>query len=61
LEHGFTVEERTISPVDLSSFDSAFLTSTSSKIVPICSIDDHQFSISDELKALMKAFEAYCV
>jgi branched-chain amino acid aminotransferase len=58
LEHGFTVEERTTSPVDLSSFDSAFLTSTSSKIVPICSIDDHSFSIDDALRELMQAFDA---
>ncbi len=55
---GFSVEERDITLADLSLYESAFLTSTSSKIVPISSVDTHHYGVSDALRELMKAFDA---
>lgn len=57
---GFAVEERDIAPADLAQFDGAFLTSTSSKIMPLRSIDTHTFAdISPALRELMSAFDTF--
>ncbi|PIZ62754.1 hypothetical protein COY17_02105 [Candidatus Saccharibacteria bacterium CG_4_10_14_0_2_um_filter_52_9] len=54
---GFKIIEQDIKPADLAGFDAAFLTSTSSKIMPIRSIDNHQWpAIPENLKQLMSAF-----
>ena len=42
-EHGYTLTEAPIPLDDISSYDGAFLTNTSSKIVPIKQIDDVVF------------------
>ncbi|HVF69585.1 MAG TPA: aminotransferase class IV [Xanthomonadales bacterium] len=55
---GYEIIEANISSEDLSSYDSAFLTSTSSKILPIKRIDGFVFSeISENLKSLMKKYD----
>lgn len=56
---GLQIEERSISPTDLRTCDGAFLTSTSSKIMPIKSIDGSSLQLPEALRELMKAFEAY--
>lgn len=56
---GFTVKEQPIARNDLASFDGAFLTSTSSKIMPLVTIDDLTFVIPDAMKELMTAFDGF--
>ncbi len=59
-EHGFEVVERDIRMRDLAQYDAAFLTSTSTKIMPIRSIDAHAFGPQPAaLKELMTAFDAF--
>jgi len=59
-DNGFAVEQKDIRPADLQEYDGAFLTSTSSKILPISAVDDFQFGTRPEaLKELMSAFDAF--
>ena len=53
---GLTVIEQALPLSDIDSYDSFFLTSTSSKIMPLRSIDDEQLTISDALHELMRQF-----
>ena len=53
-DNGYGYLEENISFKELGSYDSFFLTSTSSKLLPISKIDDMDISISEELKALVK-------
>ncbi|MDP2648502.1 MAG: aminotransferase class IV [Patescibacteria group bacterium] len=56
-EEGFAIEERDIKYTDISAYDGAFLTSTSSKILPIRSVDDTTLPPQpDTLRQLMEAF-----
>jgi len=66
--NGFTVVQKDIRPSDLSEYDGAFLTSTSSKILPVRAIDDPDASVGagfqfakqpDTLKELMDAFDTF--
>ncbi|RJR14144.1 hypothetical protein C4585_00620 [Candidatus Parcubacteria bacterium] len=57
-EYAFT--ERSIPATEIETYDGAFLTSTSSKVLPIRTIDSTTFpSISPELRALMSFFDEY--
>jgi branched-chain amino acid aminotransferase len=59
-KNGFIVQETEISPSSLNSYDGAFLTSTSSKIMPIRQIDDFVFSsIPESLRELMHLYDAF--
>lgn len=59
-QNGFTVTERTVPVSELKKYDCAFLTSTSSKILPIRKIDEFEFKeIPIGLKNLMKFFDEY--
>ena len=59
-DNGFTVEQKEIRPADLQEYDGAFLTSTSSKILPVRSIGDFQFAEQPEaLRGLMGAFDTF--
>lgn len=42
-KHGYEITEQNITPAELAGYDGAFLTSTSSKIMPLISIDDHRW------------------
>lgn len=59
--HGYTVKEEDIPLRDMSSYDGVFLTSTSSKIMPIREIRGvHMYEhISPHLKELMKHYETF--
>jgi branched-subunit amino acid aminotransferase/4-amino-4-deoxychorismate lyase len=58
--NGFKVEERDISLDSLGAYDGAFLTSTSSKVMPISSIDDHSLGdVPEPLKELMRLTEEF--
>ncbi len=55
---GYQIIETYLAIENLSDYDCAFLTSTSSKIIPIKKIDDFVFSgISENLKVLMKSYD----
>lgn len=56
---GFILKETTIPLLQITDYDGAFLTSTSSKIIPITRINDHTFSIPVALKKLMKAYDVF--
>ncbi len=58
-ENGFTIAEKPLRLKAISDYDSFFLTSTSSKIMPLRSINSTQLTISDRLKQLMKYFTEY--
>lgn len=59
-EHGYTVREEMISFSTLFSFDGAFLTNTSGKIVPIRTVDGQTFpEIASEIKRLIKLYDEY--
>ena len=59
-ENGFALEERDIRIAGARACDGAFVTSTSSKIVPVRSIDSHPLgAIPAALRELMEAFDAF--
>lgn len=58
-KNGYTVEEKSVILDDISSYDGAFFTNTSGKIVPIRYLDEHEFSITNEMQKLMKLFDEY--
>jgi branched-chain amino acid aminotransferase len=54
--NGFELVEQDL-PLDrLDQYDSLFLTSTSAKIMPVKSVNDQTWQISDNLRDLIKAF-----
>ncbi|MFM2414634.1 MAG: hypothetical protein RI911_327 [Candidatus Parcubacteria bacterium] len=57
---GLTYKEQDIELATVLKYDAAFLTSTSTKIVPIASIDSqHLAPIPETLRELMKAFDKF--
>jgi len=57
---GFAVQEKNIPLDTLKKFDGAFLTSTSTKIVPLIQIDSFRYSfISPKLKELMRLYDTF--
>ncbi|MDO8514370.1 MAG: aminotransferase class IV [bacterium] len=58
--NGFEVVQKDIRPIDFRDYDGAFLTSTSSKILPIRSVDEFQFGERPTaLKELMRVFDEF--
>jgi branched-subunit amino acid aminotransferase/4-amino-4-deoxychorismate lyase len=59
-ENGYEIVQKDIKPEDLKNYDGAFLTSTSSKILPIYSVDSYEFGEQPAaLKELMRVFDAF--
>ena len=59
-ESDFTVHEQSITWGDICGYDGAFVTSTSSKIVPVRAIDDAQLpEIPQNLRELMQLFDTF--
>lgn len=57
---GFLYEERALPLSELATFDSIFLTSTSTKIMPIARVDEVVYpEIRDALRTLMRAYDAF--
>ena len=60
VQNEYEVVQKDIRPADLSGYEGAFLTSTSSKIMPIRSVGDFHFTEQPKaLKELMVAFDAF--
>lgn len=56
--NGFTIKEKELKLAEIAGYDNLFLTSTSAKILPIRSVDDHIWhEISPELRNLMQQFD----
>lgn len=58
-KNGYDVEYRPIPLKDIATFDGAFLTSTSSKIMPLSMIDTQVLTIPPALSELIKHFDAF--
>ncbi len=59
-KNGFEIIEQPIQLVSIADYDGAFLTSTSTKILPIKSINDHSWNaITPNLRELMRNFDAF--
>lgn len=59
-EHGFSLEQQEIRFSDVVNADGAFVTNTSSKIIPVRAIDEYTLPPPpDQLKELMRAFDAF--
>jgi len=59
-DNGFKVEERQIKPQDLAGYEAAFVTSTSSKVMPVRSIDNYEFGPRPEtLNDLMRLTDQF--
>ncbi len=59
-EHGFTLEEGPLPLSDLARWDGLFLTSTSTKILPITAVDAHAFpAVPPALTELIGHFDAF--
>ena len=62
LKNNFTLEEREIQWSDIQGSDGAFITSTSSKIIPVRSIDGQTMAgPPSALRELMRAFDEFLV
>lgn len=60
LKNGYKVIEQDIPYANLKYYDGAFVTSTSSKIVPIIQIDGFRYNeISDNIKRLIKVYDEF--
>jgi branched-chain amino acid aminotransferase len=59
--HGFTIEETAMKLDEVGHYDSVFVTSTPSKIMPIHSIDEQvwQTPVSPALRELMQAYDQF--
>jgi branched-chain amino acid aminotransferase len=58
--NGFEITEQNIKPADVNQQHGAFITSTSSKIMPVNKIGDHSFGPPPpELKRLIEVFDEY--
>ncbi len=58
-KHGYTVAYEPIPLLSLAEYDGAFLTSTSSKIMPLSLVDQQVLQIPEALKTLMKHFDLF--
>lgn len=59
LENNYKIVEKDIKLDDIKSYDGAFVTSTSSKIIPIKSIDKNILDIPNTLKNLIKLLNIF--
>jgi branched-subunit amino acid aminotransferase/4-amino-4-deoxychorismate lyase len=58
-ENGYQIAEKNIKLEDIKSYDGAFVTSTSSKIMPAKSIDGVLIGYPDSLKELMRLLDEF--
>jgi branched-chain amino acid aminotransferase len=56
---GFTLHETAIPLAQITEYDGVFLTSTSSKIIPIRQIDELSFEIPENLRELMQGYDSF--
>lgn len=54
---GYDVQERTIMPEELDSFEEVFVTGTAAEITPVGKIDRHEYEIGPITKKLLEAYQ----
>ena len=59
VKNGYDYVEKNVSIADIADYDGAFITSTSSKIVPLKSIDELRLDIPQTVFDLIQLFNAY--
>jgi branched-chain amino acid aminotransferase len=59
--HKYKVVEKSVPLSSIERFDSLFLTSTSSKVLPINKVEEKSFKVSAELAELVQHFDNYLV
>lgn len=60
MENGFAIKEKNVKLGELPMYDGAFLTSTSSKVLPIQKIDDHLFGpIPESVRVIGKLYDNF--
>lgn len=57
--NGISVKSRDIKAVEIATLDGLFLTSTSSKIIPVRLIDKTEIPIPERIRELMRLFDAF--
>jgi len=58
-QRGVEVLERPLLRSEVGSWDGYFLTSTSSKVIPVSRIEDHRFEIPEIVRDIMGAYDAF--
>lgn len=58
-ENGFSIVENDIKLSDLESYDGFFITSTSSKVMPVSNIDGQDYEIPESIRELMSAYDQF--
>lgn len=58
-ENDYAIQNDNITHADLDNYDSAFVTSTSSKVMPVSTIDNYTLEVSAELKNLIQKTNAF--
>jgi D-alanine transaminase len=58
-EEGIPLEEKPLPRVELSRWEGYFLTSTSTKLMPLVRIGDLAFGIPDITRRIMKRYDAW--
>jgi branched-subunit amino acid aminotransferase/4-amino-4-deoxychorismate lyase len=58
-QEGFSIVEKEIPIQELPAYDGAFITSTSTKIMPIRRVDNYTLAIPQTIKHLMKSYDTY--
>ncbi|HCJ62435.1 MAG TPA: branched-chain amino acid aminotransferase, partial [Alphaproteobacteria bacterium] len=57
-DHGLEVIERHIKPEEIADFHGCFITGSAAEVTPVALIDEHEFVVSDEIRALLTAYDA---
>lgn len=58
-EHGFSLIERELHRDEMTKWSSLFLTSSSSKVMPLSRIDDSAFEIDSLVRAVMELYDSF--
>jgi branched-subunit amino acid aminotransferase/4-amino-4-deoxychorismate lyase len=58
-QRGIDVLERPLLRSEVGSWAGYFLTSTSSKLIPVSRIDEHRFEIPELVRDVMGAYDAF--
>ena len=57
-KNGFNFEEKEVGLKEIIKYDGMMLTSTSSKILPVCKVDDVRMPIPESLRDIIKIYDA---
>lgn len=58
-EHGFSIKEKIVRLEEIGQFEGAFITSTSTKVMPVSEIDDRRLQIPENMHKIMKLYQHF--